>query len=60
VILSRDAEGNGYSPLANFWLGSFKTDKAAPWIVEVGLTKLLVSGQADRYNTGFFIKQKRN
>ena len=35
IVLSRDAEGNGYSPLESAWLGSYDADAR-----EVGLIEL--------------------
>jgi len=38
VIIQKDAEGNGYSPLSNLWEGSYKAETT--WWGEVGLEKL--------------------
>ena len=38
IVMSRDAEGNGYSPLADWWLGAYKAETT--WSGEVGLEKL--------------------
>ena len=43
VVMSRDAEGNGYSPLDDFWEGAYRADST--WHGEVGLEKLT---KADR------------
>lgn len=38
VIMSKDAEGNSYSPLADFWAGKYKPDST--WSGEVGMETL--------------------
>lgn len=38
VVLQKDAEGNGYSPLAGIWDGQYRADTT--WSGEVGLTGL--------------------
>jgi hypothetical protein len=38
VVLSRDAEGNGYSPLRGMSTGAYVAD--CPWSGEVGLEEL--------------------
>lgn len=43
VIMAKDSEGNSYSPLADFWEGSYRAETT--WYGEVGLEKLT---EADR------------
>ncbi len=38
VILQKDGEGNGFSPCAGYWTGSYKSDTS--WSGEVGLRSL--------------------
>lgn len=38
VVMSRDAEGNGCSPLADWWSGAYRADTS--YSGEVGLEKL--------------------
>lgn len=38
VIMSKDAEGNGYSPLSHMWDGAYKA--RSTWSGEVGLEAL--------------------
>jgi hypothetical protein len=41
VVMQSDAEGNGYSPLADFWTGSYQAETT--WSGEAGLEKLTES-----------------
>jgi hypothetical protein len=34
VIMAKDAEGNGYSPLSSFWLGAYRAETT--WCGDVG------------------------
>jgi hypothetical protein len=38
IILQKDSEGNGYSPLCDIYEGSYEED--TPWSGEVGLREL--------------------
>lgn len=38
VVMARDAEGNGYSPLHSFWIGAYRAEST--WSGEVGLLEL--------------------
>ena len=35
VVMARDAEGNGYSPLSNCWTGAYRAETT--WYGDVGL-----------------------
>ena len=47
VILQKDSEGNGYSPLHDFWTGAY--DETADWDNCVGLEKLTDEDRKDGY-----------
>lgn len=47
VVMSRDAEGNGYSPLAESTTGAYAPETT--WYGEVGLEKLTQENIADGY-----------
>lgn len=38
VIMAKDAEGNGYSPLADLWAGAYRA--TTTWYGDVGFEKL--------------------
>jgi hypothetical protein len=38
VVMARDSEGNGYSPLADFWSGRYRAETT--WSGEVGMETL--------------------
>jgi hypothetical protein len=38
IVMSKDSEGNGYSPLSGGWLGNYKADTT--WYGEVGMSEL--------------------
>ena len=38
VIMAKDPEGNGYSPLSDFWSGAYRAETT--WFGEVGLESL--------------------
>jgi hypothetical protein len=38
VVMSKDSEGNNYSPLCDIWEGSYKAESS--WSGEVGLREL--------------------
>lgn len=40
VVLAKDAEGNGYSPLSGGWLATYVPESRAPWSGEVYLREL--------------------
>jgi hypothetical protein len=40
IVMSRDSEGNSFSPLAEASEGNYATDPGAPWYGEVHLRKL--------------------
>lgn len=48
VVMSRDAEGNGYSPLSGFWEASYKAETT--WSGEVGLEKLTKADEKAGYS----------
>lgn len=45
VVLSRDSEGNGYSPLSTYHTGAYAAENS--WSGEVGLEKLTPSDVED-------------
>jgi hypothetical protein len=47
VVMSRDAEGNGYSPLAGAWSGSYSPN----WSGEAGLETLTPEDLEQGYTT---------
>ena len=47
VVMSRDAEGNGYSPLSHFWTGAYRAETT--WMGDVGLEKLTAKDRKDGY-----------
>lgn len=47
VVMSRDAEGNGYSPLARMWTGAYRAQ--ATWSGEVGLERLTPEAKDEGY-----------
>lgn len=48
VILQKDAEGNGYSPLSCFWEGAYEA--YSTWSGEAGLDKLTDELIAEGYS----------
>lgn len=38
VIMAKDAEGNGYSPLSDFWIGAYRAETT--WMGDVGSEEL--------------------
>jgi|AGTN01.3.fsa_nt_gi hypothetical protein len=38
VVMSRDSEGNGYSPLSHFWTGAYRAETT--WYGDMGLEAL--------------------
>jgi hypothetical protein len=50
VIMSRDAEGNGYSPLSSLWAGAYKADTT--WCGEVGIESLTPELRQQGYGEG--------
>lgn len=48
VIMSRDAEGNSYSPLAAMWQGAYRA--TTTWYGEVGLEQLTQDDRDAGYN----------
>ena len=47
VIMARDSEGNGYSPLRNFWIGAYQPDST--YSGEVGMERLTKEDEDDGY-----------
>jgi hypothetical protein len=47
VIFQKDPEGNGYSPLANWWAGAYKAETT--WCGEAGMDKLTDDDMASGY-----------
>lgn len=48
VVMSRDSEGNSYSPLSDFWTGVYQADTT--WSGEVGFGELTQELQEHGYN----------
>ncbi len=48
VIMQADGEGNGYSPLADFYTGSYLADST--WSGEVGLEELTSELEEEGYS----------
>lgn len=40
VIISKDSEGNEYSPLASLWSGGHAPEEGCPWFSQVGFLEL--------------------
>jgi hypothetical protein len=38
VVMAKDAEGNGYSPLSSFWVGAYKAETT--WYGSVGFESM--------------------
>lgn len=49
VILSRDVEGNGFSPLYGIWTGAYLPNLHHPWDVNVGLEELTEEDRDNGY-----------
>jgi hypothetical protein len=47
VVIQRDAEGNGYSPLTGWWLAAYKAEN--DWSGETGLEKLTAEDRKQGY-----------
>ena len=47
VIMAKDAEGNGYSPISHFWTGAYLDDTG--WSGEAGLEKLTPEDEEGGY-----------
>ena len=47
VIMAKDAEGNGYSPLRSAWTGSYRAE--SPYSGEVGLEQLTAQDKLSGY-----------
>lgn len=54
VVMSKDAEGNGYSPLADWWGGSYKAETT--WYGEAGLESLTPEMEAKGYGDGDVVR----
>lgn len=50
VVMARDAEGNGYSPLSDWWTGAYKAETTSSG--EVGLEKLDETAKLAGYGEG--------
>jgi len=48
VIMAKDAEGNGYSPLSDGWIGRYRADTT--WSGDVGLERLTPQLKKDGYS----------
>jgi len=48
VIMARDSEGNGYSPLYEAWAGAYRAEKT--WCGDVGLRALTSSLAEEGYD----------
>ena len=48
VVMAKDAEGNGYSPVSSFWTGAYRADST--WSGEVGLEKLTPADKKQGYS----------
>lgn len=47
VIMAKDAEGNGYSPLSSFWVGAYRAETT--WYGEVGFEAMTPEIRAKGY-----------
>lgn len=47
VIVQRDIEGNGYSPLTDWWTGAYRAETS--WYGEAGLEKLTHADKKQGY-----------
>ena len=48
VVCQRDAEGNGYSPLENYWTGAFRSLTLGT--TQAGLEKLTAAARKDGFS----------
>lgn len=54
VIIAKDAEGNGHSPLSSYWTGAYAADST--WSGEVGLEELTKEDKEAGYSEEDIIK----
>jgi len=47
IVMSKDAEGNGYSPLSSLWLGKYRAETT--WYGDVGLESLTTEDKRHGY-----------
>jgi hypothetical protein len=49
VVLQKDAEGNGHSPMAGFWIGGYRA--VSTWSGDVGLLELTAEDVRQGFTT---------
>lgn len=54
VVMAKDAEGNGHSPLHDFWAGAYRAETT--WYGDVGLETLSADDEERGYTEGDIVE----